>query len=162
MLTQRETFDVSYGGGKKTKTCVLPPVFFFGKNKISSLAYPCDPSAKPTRLASSVASPSCARSKKLQELLFCFRRSSFFSPVALEGWRGVRMWVWKRKKRGRRGGEGVSQPSLENLAGGQPGGAGAKLKVVSLLVNSPLTALLCSIAPAQTNHSCTAVRVTLK
>lgn len=54
MLTQRETFDVSYGGGKKTKTCVLPPVFFFGKNKISSLAYPCDPSAKPTRLASSV------------------------------------------------------------------------------------------------------------
>lgn len=100
--------------------------------------------------------------KKLQELLFCFCRSSFFSPVALEGWRGVRMWVWKRKKRGRRGGEGVSQPSLENLAAGQPGGAGAKLKVVSLLVISPLTALLCSIAPAQTNHSCTAVRVTLK
>lgn len=144
LLTEADFFFFleSHAAEKKAR----PPSCFLSlrqtKNKITSLVCPSGPSVQVTRLAS-LESSSLSSSLLFPKLPPLFEALPSSRLLLWREQERVRMWVWERKKGGEGGEEkGWANPLWRNLAAGQPGGAGAKLRVVSLLV--------ISAAPAQT------------
>lgn len=168
-MTSRKRQSKKKKGGKK-RNKVRPSSRFVLKEKEALLPDTSDPSGKATRLTSfgkglvasqkeregemkGESSPSLRLGGSRFLLLACCSRSVASESACVRACAGV----WKG---GRRGGE----PTLsgeKKLARGQPGGAGAKRRVVSLLViaRPPLPPPLFP-PPHSANQSCTAVRVT--